>query len=144
MDVNEKYPPWLRLRTDDFLRPQGSQVIGCGSAAGWADYGRWFALRQLLARAPGAVIDVSNARELAALARQLGFPTHKKCRDFLSTLAECGVIDAEGLESGRVFDESVFEQQQSYQIRCRKLRENGERGGRPPGKGNQDKTKLVS
>lgn len=131
VSVDEKYPQWMRIRTNDFQTPQGRYVLSGGTAASWADYGRWVALRQMLAQSPGATLDVSDQRELRGLARELGFSTPRRCLDFLEVLASCDAIDAELLARGTVADADVLAAQQSYQSRLRANRSNARRGGRP-------------
>lgn len=134
VSVDEKYPQWMRIRTNDFQTPQGRYVLSGGTAASWADYGRWVALRQMLAQSPGATLDVSDQRELRGLARELGFSTPRRCLEFLQVLASCDAIDAELLARGTVADADVLAAQQSYQSRLRANRSNARRGGRPRGR----------
>lgn len=134
VSVDEKYPQWMRIRTNDFQTPQGRYVLSGGTAASWADYGRWVALRQMLAQSPGATLDVSDQRELRGLARELGFSTPRRCMEFLEVLASCDAIDAELLARGTVADADVLAAQQSYQSRLRANRSNARRGGRPRGR----------
>lgn len=123
--VDEKYPQWVRMRTNDYDTPAGRYILAGGSTSDWANYGRWFALRQILATTPLAVVDVSNQRQLGALARQLGFTGPKACRSWLQALAECDAIDREALEGrGLVLDGDIFEALQSYQAMCRTNRRN--------------------
>ena len=152
VSVDEKYPQWMRIRTNDFQTPQGRYVLSGGTVASWADYGRWVALRQMLAQSPGATLDVSDQRELRGLARELGFSTPRRCLDFLGVLASCDAIDAELLARGTVADADVLAAQQSYQSRLRANRSNARRGGRPRGhpardaepNGNPTETQSVS
>ena len=134
VSVDDKYPQWMRIRTNDFQTPQGRYVLSGGTAASWADYGRWVALRQMLAQSPGATLDVSDQRELRGLARELGFSTPRRCLEFLQVLASCDAIDAELLARGTVADADVLAAQQSYQARLRTNRSNARRGGRPRGR----------
>lgn len=134
VSVDDKYPQWMRIRTNDFQTPQGRYVLSGGTAASWADYGRWVALRQMLAQSPGATLDVSDQRELRGLARELGFSTPRRCLDFLQVLASCDAIDPELLARGTVADADVLAAQQSYQSRLRANRSNARRGGRPRGR----------
>lgn len=123
--ADEKLPQWIRLRTNDWDSPAGRYMLAGGRTADWADYGRWFALRQLLATTPGAAIDASNPRQLGALARQLGFSSPKACRAWLEALVECGAISrADWEEGGSVVDVDVFNQQRSYVDRVRTNRAN--------------------
>ena len=130
--VDDKFPQWIRVRTNDMDTPAGRYMLAGGSVSDWADYGRWFALRQVLATTPGASLDVSDARMLGALARQLSFSSPRRCREWLDALAACGAIDRECYEErSLVFDTDMFEAQQSYQNRVRTNREKGAKGGRP-------------
>lgn len=123
--VDEKFPQWIRMRTNDFDSPAGRYILAGGSTSDWANYGRYFALRQILATTPGAAVDVSNQRMLGSLARQLGFSGPKACRSWLEALAECDAIDREMLEGrGQVLVGDVWDAQQSYQSMCRTNRRN--------------------
>ena len=126
--ADDKLPQWIRLRTNDWDSPAGRYILAGGRTADWADYGRWFALRQLLATTPGACIDASSQRQLGSLARQLGFGSARACREWLDALAECDAISAGEWEgTGLVVDVDVVNQQASYQSRVRVNRAN--RGG---------------
>lgn len=144
VSVDDKYPQWVRIRTNDFQTPQGRYVLSGGTTASWADYGRWVALRQMLAQSPGATIDVSDQRELRGLSRELGFPTPRRCLDFLGVLATCDAIDPELLARGTVADADVLSAQQSYQARVMANRSNARRGGRPRGKPAADRDETQS
>lgn len=123
--VDEKFPQWIRMRTNDFDSPAGRYILAGGSTSDWANYGRYFVLRQILATTPGASVDVSNQRMLGSLARQLGFSGPKACRSWLEALAECGAIDREMLECrGQILVGDVWDAQQSYQSMCRTNRRN--------------------
>lgn len=127
--VDEKFPQWIRMRTNDMDSPAGRYILAGGSTTDWANYGRYFALRQILATTPAAVIDVSNPRMLGSLSRQLGFSGSKSCRSWLEALAECDGIDREMLEErGQILVEDVWVAQQSYQSMCRTNRRNKLRG----------------
>lgn len=129
--ADDKLPQWIRLRTNDWDSPAGRYMLAGGRTADWADYGRWFALRQLLATTPGAYIDASNPRQLGALARQLGFSSPRACRAWLEALVECGAISpADWEESGWVVDVDVANQQISYRERVRVNRSNRSGAGR--------------
>lgn len=132
MEVTEKFPQWVKFRTDDMGGPVGRYVIGPGDDAGWASYGRFFALRQMLATTPQAYIDVSDARSLGYLSRTLGFSRPAKCREWLEMLVCCDAIDAEAWGRGWVLEGSMWDQQEQYKSRCRQLSKNGAKGGRPP------------
>ena len=122
--ADDKLPQWIRVRTNDWDSPAGRYILAGGRTADWADYGRWFALRQLLATTPGACIDASSQRQLGALARQLGFPSARACRAWLDALAECGAISSDEWGGGLVVDFDVANQQASYQSRVRVNRAN--------------------
>ncbi len=94
VSMDEKYRQWMRIRTNDFQTPQGRYVRSGGTAASWADYGRWMTRRQILAKSPCATLDVSDQHELCGMARELGFSTPRRCLDFLGVLASCDAIDA--------------------------------------------------
>ena len=127
--ADEKLPQWIRLRTNDWDSPAGRYMLAGGRTSDWADYGRWFALRQLLATTPGAYIDASNPRQLGALARQLGFPSPRACLAWLEALVECGAVSrTDWEENGWVVDVDVANQQDSYRDRVRVNRSN--RSGR--------------
>lgn len=129
--ADDKLPQWIRVRTNDWDSPAGRYILAGGRTADWADYGRWFALRQLLATTPGACIDASSQRQLGALARQLGFGSARACREWLDALAECGAISAGEWEgTGLVVDVDVVNQQASYQSRVRVNRANRSGAGR--------------
>ena len=125
MDADERFPPWLRFSTNDMGSAAGRYMLAAGNTANWADYGRWFALRQILATTPGAAVDASNARLLGSLGRQLGLGI-KTCRSWLAALAECGAISAEDWAGGMVCVPDVFNQQEAYQNRVRVNRRNRE------------------
>lgn len=128
--ADDKLPQWFRVRTNDWESPAGRYILAGGRTADWADYGRWFALRQILATTPGACVDASNPRQIGALARQLGFPSARACREWLDALAECGAVSPdEWSGSGLVVDYDVANQQASYQSRVRVNRANRSGGG---------------
>lgn len=126
MGADERFPPWLRFSTNDMGSAAGRYMLAAGTTANWADYGRWFALRQILATTPGAAVDASNARLLGSLGRQLGLGI-KACRSWLAALAECGAISAEDWADGIVCDPDVFNQQEAYQAKVRAGRARAER-----------------
>ena len=78
---------------------------------------------------------MDEPRELAWLADELGFSSIRMCMAFLEMLAKVGAIDAECLSRKEVFDVSVFEHQQAYQVRSRANRKNG---SQPKRKGSPD------
>lgn len=131
MDVDEKFPQWGKFRSNDASSPESRYVIGFGDEAGWAAYGRYFALRQALLTTHGGELDVSDARTLGYLARTLGFASVEECREWLDMLAVGGAIEGEPYDRGVVLVYDVWEQLQRYQDNCRKLAANGRKGGRP-------------
>ena len=126
MAADERFPSWVRFSTNDMGSAAGRYMLAAGTTANWADYGRWFALRQVLATTPGGYIDASNARLLGSLGRQLGLGI-KACRAWLAALAECGAINAEDWADGIVCDPDVFNQQEAYQAKVRAGRARAER-----------------
>ncbi|MBQ6395502.1 MAG: hypothetical protein IJH87_04085 [Atopobiaceae bacterium] len=117
--TDDKFPQWMRIRTNDMTTPEGRFVLGGMSTQEWADYGRLMALRQILSTTPGASVDVSNRRQLASLATSLGL-TAPKCRQLLEVFVEAGAIDRELFEGKNVvFVNDIFEAQESYKSRCR-------------------------
>lgn len=134
--VDEKYPQWIRLRSNDYDTPAGRYILAGGSTTDWANYGRWCVLRQILATTPYALMDVSNPRQLGSLARQLGFSGPKACRSWLVALAECDAIDREALEErGWVLVGDISDALQAYQEMCRTNRRN--KVGRSVGTSNE-------
>lgn len=125
MAADERFPAWLRFSTNDMGSAAGRYMLASGTTANWADYGRWFALRQILATTPGGAIDASNARLLGSLGRQLDMGI-KACRAWLQSLADVGAISPADWERGVVCDPDVFDQQEAYQNRVRVNRRNRE------------------
>lgn len=136
--ADDKLPQWIRVRTNDWDSPAGRYMLAGGRTSDWADYGRWFALRQLLATTPDAYIDVSNARQLGALSRQLGFSGPRACEAWMGALAECGAISAGDYGERRwVVDPDVSNQQAAYRDRCRTNRANKSSAGRAASDGQE-------
>lgn len=124
MAADDKSPRWIRISTSDWDSPVGRYVLAGGSSSDWAAYGRWCALRQLLASSPMGYVDVSDPRCLGSLARQLGLG-QRACRTWLGVLADCGGIDREALEErGWVVDGDIYDQAQSYRSQCEQNRRN--------------------
>ena len=120
MTHEERFPPWMRVSTRDMDSTAGRYMLAGGSQSDWADYGRWFALRQILSTTPGACLDAGNPRILGSLARQLGFGGQRRCREWLQSLSECGAIDRGSWdECGEVVDAEIYNSLASYQSRCR-------------------------
>lgn len=129
-----RLPEWYKIGARDHESPEGSYLIGDGREAGWADYGRWVALRGILLSTPGACIDISDGRQAASLARRLGTDANGLF-DLCSALANIGAILWADWERMQVCIPEIWNVQNSYEEKCRKLRENGKQGGRPPKKG---------
>ncbi len=131
MSVDDKCPPWIRVSTTNMTSAEGRYILGGKSAKEWADYGRYFALIQLIARSPQGYIDVSDERRLRSLAVDLAL-TPKACTTWLNVLLKGGVIDAESYEqAGRVCMPDVYNAVTAYQTQIRVNRKNGAKGGRP-------------
>ena len=126
MAADERFPAWLRFSTNDMGSAAGRYMLASGTTANWADYGRWFALRQILATTPGGAIDASNARLLGSLGRQLDLGI-KACRQWLQALADVGAISPGDWERGVVCDPDVYDQQEAYQAKVRAGRARAER-----------------
>ena len=109
---------------------EGRYILGGKSAKEWADYGRWFALLQLMARTQEGYIDVSDPRRLKSLAVDLAL-TPKACRDWLGVLVDGGAIEQESYDVGRVLVPDVYNSVQSYKSQVRANKRNGAKGGRP-------------
>lgn len=136
--ADEKLPQWMRVRTNDWDTPAGRYLLAGGGTQNWADYGRWFALRQMLATTPDAYIDASDDRRMGALTRQLGFSSRAACRRWVESLAACDAISAADWEGrGWVTDPDVSEQQRAYAARVITNRAN-RRGGRKGGDASDD------
>jgi hypothetical protein len=130
MSADDKTPPWIRVSTHDMTSSAGRYILGARTARDWANYGRWFALQQILAGVPESVLDVSAPQRLKSLAHELAM-TPKACSDWLAVLSEGGAIDSEAYESkGLVFVPDVYDAVTSYQSRVKVNRANGARGGR--------------
>jgi len=131
MAADDKCPPWIRVSTHDMTSIAGRYILGGKSVKEWADYGRYFALMQLIARTPGGYIDVSDDRRLRSLATDLAM-SPKACRDWLSTLVEGSAIDRESYEVAKqVTITDVYNFVEAYQSKARANRRNGAAGGRP-------------
>lgn len=125
-----RYPSWYKIRVDDHETPEGSYLIGDGREGGWADYGRWVALRGILMRTPGAAIDLTDQRAANALARRLDM-TPDELFEMCCALATMGAIMPEDWDRMVVCEPQIWNVQNSYEAKCRKLRANGMKGGRP-------------
>ena len=66
---------------------------------GWAAYGRWMRVCELLARERGHHIPFETEEDVALLADELGFGP-EKCQAFVGELADVGLVDAEQLAEG--------------------------------------------
>ena len=131
MSAADKVPQWIRVSTSDMTSAEGRYILGGKSSREWADYGRWFALLQLVARSPEGLIDVSDQRRLKSLAVDLAL-TPKACKDWLGVLVDGGAIEREAYEArGWICIPCVFNDVQSYKSQVRVNRLNGAKGGRP-------------
>lgn len=133
MTETQKLPGWFRISARDYESPVGSYLIGDGREAGWAEYGRWVALRGILLETPGAAIDISDERAANALARRLGTDANGLF-DMCCHLAAMGAIMPADWDRLVVVDGEIWNVQNSFAEKCRKLSENGRKGGRPPKK----------
>ena len=131
-----RYASWYKIRVDDHETPEGSYLIGDGRESGWAMYGRYVALRGILMRTPGAVIDLTDQRAANALARRLDMSADELF-DMCCSLATMGAITAGDWDRLTVCVPEIWNVQNSYEEKCRKLRENGRKGGRPVEKGSK-------
>lgn len=137
MSADDKHLQWLRVNTCDMVSLEGRYILGGKSTREWADYGRWFALLQLMARSSDGCIDVGDPRRLKSLAADLAL-SPKACRDWLAVLVEGGAIDRDNYEQGRIFVADVFNAVQAYNAQVRANKRNGTKGGRPRKRGNND------
>ena len=122
--VDDKLPDWWRISADDHMTPEAMSLIGDGRDGGWADYGRWVVLRSILARTPGALIDVTNTMQSSSLARQLDLRGKGRLHGFLEGLAECGAIDRDDWEKGVVSVYDITNAQIAYVQTCERNRRN--------------------
>lgn len=119
MSAEDKSPQWIRVSTSDMFSQEGRYILGGRSNKEWADYGRWFALLQLLGRTADGYIDVSDPRRLKSLASDLAMQP-KACKEWLAMLVEGGAVDREAYETkGRVCVADVFDAVQSYKCQVR-------------------------
>lgn len=124
MSADDKCPQWIRVSTHDMTSSAGRYILGARTQKDWANYGRWFALMQLLASTPESVIDVSTPQRLKSIAHELAM-TPKACEEWLGTLSESGAIDTEAYDAKRLlFVPDVYDAVQSYQTRVRVNRQN--------------------
>lgn len=130
MSADDRYPQWIRVSTHDMTSPAGRTILGARTTRDWANYGRWFALQQILASVPDSALDVSTPARLKSLAYDLAM-TPKACSEWLGVLSEGGAIDTEAYESRRlVFVPDIYGAVTSYQSRVKVNRANGAKGGR--------------
>lgn len=130
MSADDKYPQWIRVSTHDMTSPAGRYILGARTARDWANYGRWFALQQILAGVPDSVLDVGTPQMLKSLAHELAM-TPKACAEWLEVLSDGGAIDTEAYRDKRmVFVPDIYATVTSYQSRVKVNRANGARGGR--------------
>ena len=134
MAADDKTPQWIRVSTHDMTSSAGRYILGSRTAKEWADYGRWFALMQILAQMPESVIDVSEDARLKSLAYDLSM-TAKACGEWLGRLSAAGAIDTECYEQRRVVCvPDILTAVSAYQTKVNVNRRNGARGGRPKAK----------
>ena len=132
VSADDKYPQWIRVSTHDMTSPAGRYVLGARTAKDWANYGRWFALQQILASMPGSALDVSAPERLKSLAYDLSM-TAGACSAWLDLLAAGGAIDTEAYQTRRIVCvPDIINAVVSYQSRVATNRRNGRRGGRKP------------
>jgi len=130
MSADDKCPPWIRVNTSDMLSQEGRYILGGRTTKEWADYGRYFALLQLLARSPEARIYVEDERLLKSLSVDLNM-TPKSCRAWLDDLDAIGVLNSNDYADGYVMIDDVTNAVSDYLSQVRRNRENGAKGGRP-------------
>lgn len=114
---------WVRYRSDDYDTSESGWLIGEGKQAGWADYGRWVAMRGILARTLGAAIDLGDARMAASVAKRLG-TTARGLSALCDALCGLGAIDADEWGRRVLVVPDVLNAQIEYQARCRRNRDN--------------------
>lgn len=131
MSADDKCPQWIRVSTTDMTSTEGRYILGGKSTREWADYGRWFALMQLVARSPEGYLDVADARRLKSLAVDLAM-TPKACTEWLEMLVEGGAVEREAYEVQKwVCVPDIWNAIQSYRMQVRANKRNGAKGGRP-------------
>lgn len=114
--TDERYPVWVRMRTDDVETDAARHLLADGRQADWASYGRYCALRLRLSRSPGSVVDLGDEPMVRALARELCL-SPRALRAWLDGLAACGGIDAEAWAEGRVLVYDIWQQGERYRER---------------------------
>ena len=130
MSADDRYPHWIRVNSDDMTSEEGRYILGGKSAKEWADYGRYFALIQLLARSTGARIHIADERLLKSLSVDLGMAP-KACKAWLDMLATSGVLNHLDYEQGYVTIDDVSRAVLDFQDTVRRNKRNGAKGGRP-------------
>lgn len=130
MSADDKFPRWVRVSTIDMTTPAGRYILAGHNTASWADYGRYFALLQLVAREPDACIDIADDRRLKSLAAELNM-TVKACRAWLDMLVESGAVERESYEAGLISIQDATNAARGYRETCARNRANGKAGGRP-------------
>lgn len=113
-------PRWLKLDVQDVRTPESRFLIGEGGASGWAAYGRWVALRQLLMDTDEGMLDLSDRREAGAIARELD-TTAKSLFSLLDDVASRGGIDADEWGRRMVVCPDVSAQHESYRSRAESM-----------------------
>ena len=130
MSADDRYPHWIRVNSDDMTSEEGRYILGGKSTQEWADYGRYFALMQLLARTTGARLHVKDERLLKSLSVDLSM-TPKACVSWLDMLGECGAINPLDYAEGYVTIDDVTCAVLDFQDTVRRNKRNGAKGGRP-------------
>lgn len=130
MSADDRYPHWIRVNSDDMTSEEGRYILGGKSTQEWADYGRYFALMQLLSRTTGARLNVGDPRLLKSLASDLGM-TAKACVTWLDMLSTSGVLNPNDYAEGYVTIDDVTCAVLDFQDTVRRNKRNGAKGGRP-------------
>lgn len=131
MSADDKFPRWVRVSTIDSTTPAGRYILAGHDKAAWADYGRYFALLQLVAREADACMDVSDDRRMRSLAAELNM-TVKACESWLDMLVEAGAVERESYERGLISIQDATNAARGYREQCARNRQNGAKSkGRP-------------
>ena len=75
---------------------------------GWDGIGRWWHVCEMLALERGHTIHFETDEDRAILADELDFDD-EECGDFVSTLADVGLVDAGLIEDGRIASRRMTE-----------------------------------
>ena len=130
MGADDRCPHWIRVNTDDMTSAEGRYILGGKSSREWADYGRYFALMQILARSPEARLHVADERLLKSLAVDLGM-TPRACTEWLEVLGTSGILNPVDYGQGYVTIDDVSRAVIDFQDTVRRNKRNGSKGGRP-------------